>query len=410
MATINSLLYLSSGNLPSKMAHTIQIAKMAQALSQQLEDFELVTGGDVRSTFKGMDAEFKDWYGLHCDYKLVRLPSHLKVDYPFPPDYYNPRFFKLAVLYACLKSPSLVYTRTTQIVRLLLKIGIPVVWEKHELIDEYSSCRNFFADRNFIGFVTISPQLVDQYVKYGLSPDKALFVHSGVDLKNFLPYQPKDLARQKLCLSQDEKLIVYSGHLYEYKGIPTLLETARLLPEYKFILVGGWADDINRVKEECKNHNLQNVNIVGHVAPFEVASYLYAADILIVPTSKHWHLSQTTSPLKLFEYMAVKRPIIASALPTIETVLRDRENALLVQPDEPLAFKQAIVQLFENPTLANIIAERAFQEVHNYTWESRVEQILQFAAPKLEQVNNSLTSRVNLIRYAKCYLKSKLAL
>ncbi|WP_017318944.1 glycosyltransferase family 4 protein [Mastigocladopsis repens] len=391
------------------MAHTIQVAKMAQALSKKIENFELVTGGDIKSALKGMDAEFKDWYGLHCNFKVARIPTHIKANYPFPPDYYNPKFFKLAVLYACVKSPSLVYTRTPKNVELLLKIGIPVVWEKHEPINDDSPSRKFFDDKNFIGFVTISPQLLEQYIKHGLSPDKALFVHSGVDLSNFLPYQPKDLARQKLSLPQDEKIVLYSGHLYEHKGIPTLLETARLLPEYKFVLVGGWDNDINRVKQECKNLNLHNVNIVGHVVQSELAAYLYAADVLILPTSKYWHLSETTSPLKLFEYMAVRRPIVASALPTIKTVLRDRENALLAQPDEPLSFKEAIVQLFENPTLASAIAELAFQEVDNFTWDSRVERILQFAVPKLQEIDEGITSpRKNLMRYIKCYLNSAL--
>ena len=80
MAILKSLLYLSYGNLPSKMAHTIQIAKMAQALSQKVEDFELVTSGDIWSVLKGMDSEFRNWYGLHCNFKLVRLPMHIKVD------------------------------------------------------------------------------------------------------------------------------------------------------------------------------------------------------------------------------------------------------------------------------------------------------------------------------------------
>ncbi len=391
------------------MAHTIQVAKMAQALSQKLEDFELVTGGDIKSALKGMDTEFKNWYGLHCNFKVVRIPTHIKLNYPFPPNYYNPKFFKLAVLYACLKSPSLVYTRTPNIVGLLLKMGIPVIWEKHEPINDDSPSRKFFDDKNFIGFVTISPQLLDQYIKRGLPPEKALFVHSGVDLSNFLPNQAKDFARQKLSFAQDEKIVLYSGHLYEYKGIPTLLETARLMPEYKFVLVGGWINDIDRVKEDCKKLNLNNVNIIGHVVQSELASYLYAADVLILPTSKYWHLSETTSPLKLFEYMATRRPIVASALPTIKTVLRDRENSLLAQPDEPLAFKQAIVQLFENPILASAIAERAFEEVHNFTWDSRVERILQFAALRLQKVNEGLISpRTNLMRYIKCYLKSAL--
>lgn len=404
MAKLQSLLYLSSGNLPSKMAHTIQVAKMAQALSQKLDNFELVTGGDILSTLKGMDSEFKNWYGLHSNFRVVRLPVHIRAKYPFPQNYQRRRYYKLAVLYACLKSPSLVYTRAGSIVNLLLKIGIPVLWEQHEpindLLNEKSLYRNFFTNKNLLGVVTISPQLAENYIKYDLSPEKILVAHSAVDPISFLPYQAKDSARQKLSLPQDEKIVLYSGHLYEYKGIPTILETAHLMPEYKFVLVGGWAEDINRVKEACKNTNLDNVHIVGHVPQSELATYLYAADVLLLPTSKHWKLGETTSPLKLFEYMFAKRPIVASALPTIMTVLRDRENALLAEPDEPLSFKKAITELFENPLLANAIAERAFQEVQSFTWDSRAERVLQFAEQRLQEVDKSANGYLkNLSRF-----------
>lgn len=406
MIKLQSLLYLSYGNLPSKMAHTIQVTKMAQALSQQLEDFELVTGGDILSTLKGMDSEFKNWYGLHCNFKVIRLPVHIRAKYPFPQNYQRKRYFKLAVLYACLKSPSLVYTRTVNIVEPLLKIGIPVLWERHEPLDdplgEKSPYRNFFTNKNLVGVVTISPRLAENYIQYDLSPEKILVAHSAVDPISFLPYQTKDSARQKLSLGQDANIILYSGHLYEYKGIPTILETARLMPEYKFVLVGGWAEDINKVKEACKNNNLDNVNIVGHVLQSELATYLYAADVLLLPTSKNWKLGETTSPLKLFEYMFAKRPIVASALPTIMTVLRDRENALLVEPDEPLSFKKAITNLFENPALANAITERAFQEVQSFTWDSRAEQVLQFAEQRLDKIgentNNTIKNLMEVIK------------
>ncbi len=406
MATLKSLLYVSRGNLPSKMAHTIQVAKMAQALSQKLDNFELVTGGDVLSSLKGMDAEFQSWYGLHQSFKLVRLPVHLRANYPFSPNYQHQRYFKLAIAYTLLKSPSLVYTRTVDIVAPLLKIGIPVLWERHELIDEplkgESFYRNFFTNKNLIGLVTISPQIAENYLKNGLSPEKILVAHSAVDITSFLPYQTKDLARQNLSLPQDAKIVLYSGHLYEYKGIPTLLKTAHLMPEYKFVLVGGWDNDINRVREDCKKLNLDNVHIVGHVAQSELASYLYAADVLVIPTSKSWKLSETTSPLKLFEYMVAKRPIVASALPNIMTVLRDRENAILAEPDEPLAFKNAIDNLFENPTLANTIAECAFQEVQEFTWDKRAERVLQFAAERLQEIDKSVNNPIkNLIKFIR---------
>jgi glycosyltransferase involved in cell wall biosynthesis len=402
MATLKSLLYLSKGNLPSKMAHTIQVAKMAQALSQQLENFELVTGGDIGSAFKGMDAEFQNWYGLHRQFKLVRLPTHIKVNYLFPQGYQSYRYFKLAVLYACLKSPSLVYTRSLGIVELLLKIGMPTIWEKHELIADQPHIHKFFTDKNFIGFVTISHLLAEQCIKSGLAPEKVLVAHSGVDIESFLPHQTKQLARQKLSLPQDEKIILYSGHLYDYKGIPTLLKTACSMPECRFVLVGGWANDVERVKQASETLNLPNVQLVGHVPQTELSSYLYAADILVVPTSKYWHLGETTSPLKLFEYMTVKRPIVASALPTIMTVLRDRENALLAEPDEPHSFKEAIFNLLENPILANDIAECAFQEVQNFTWDKRAERILQFSVERLKELDEYKSyPRKNLIRYIK---------
>ena len=410
MAKLQSLLYLSAGNLPSKMAHTIQIAKMSQALSQKIEDFELVTSGDIWSALKGMDSEFQDWYGLRYKFKLVRLPIHNKVKYPFPQTHQCQRSFRLAVLlYTCLKSPSLVYTRALPVAELLLKIGIPVLWEQHDPINEKSPCYKFFNNKNLIGLVTISPHLAENYIKYGLSPKKVLVAHSAVDLINFLPYQTKDLARQKLCLPQNRRIVLYSGHLYEYKGIPTLLETARLMPEYTFILLGGWADDINRVKENCKNINLHNVYVVGHVPQSELAPYFYAADVFMLPTSKYWELGETTSPLKLFEYMVTKRPIVASALPTVMTVLRNKENALLAEPDEPLSFKNAIVNLFEDPTLASAISERAFQEVQDFTWDKRADRVLQFAEERLQEFDESSTNQKSkLIRYVKQNLISNI--
>lgn len=402
MANLKSLIYLSNGNLPSKMAHTIQVAKMAQALSQQIENFELVTGGDFRSALKGIDLDFQNWYGLHHQFKLVRLPTHLKIEYPFPQDYQSYQYCKLAVLYACLKSPSLVFTRSSSIVKLLLKIGVPVLWEKHEIISEKPSTHKFFTNKNFIGFVTISQQLAEQSIKYGLSPEKVLVAHSAVDLENFLPYQTKQLARQKLSLPQNEKIVLYSGHLYKSKGIPTLLETARLMPECRFVLVGGWDEDIKRVQEDCQQLNLHNVQLAGHILQSELASYLYAADVLIVPTSKHWHLAETTSPLKLFEYMSVKRPIVASALPTIMTVLRERENALLAEPDDPLSFKEAVISLLENSVLANQLTERAFEDVQNCTWNKRAERILQFSRERLKEVDENISHpRKNLIKHIK---------
>ncbi|MUL35806.1 glycosyltransferase family 4 protein [Gloeocapsopsis dulcis] len=411
MKTLNNLIYLTKGNLPSKMAHTIQIAKMAQAFSQKLKNFELVTSGDILSAIQGMSSDFQAWYGLHHKFKLIRLPIHLKIKYPFPHNYENQTFYKIAILYACLKSPSVVYTRTPAIADLLLKIGVPVLWEWHEPIPETSSSfyQAILNNKNLLGIVTTLPHLAENYIYNGLLRDRILVAPNAVDLKNFLPYQDKQLARRKLSICQEDKIVLYSGHLYEYKGIPTILETARLLPDYKFVLVGGWADDIQKVQEASRKIGLSNITLVGHVNQTELASYLYAADVLILPTSKYWDLAGATCPLKLFDYMVSRRPIVASALPTIMTVARDKQNALLAEPDDPDSFKKAILKLFENPVLANTIAECAFQEVQNFTWDNRAEQVLQFTTERLQEVDEDVVSyRTGLMKYVKQEVFSRL--
>ena len=406
MKTIESLLYVSLGNLPSKLASSIQVAKMSQALAQKVNNFELVTSGDILSALRGMDAEFQDWYGLHFPFKLVRIPVHLKVKYPFAKDYARQSYFKWAVLYAYLKSPSFVYTRSYQIVAPLLTLGIPVLWERHDLLPEKLPKNSIFqqiiASKNLIGFITLSPLVAENYLKNGLSSEKVLVAHSGVDPRLFSPYRAKNVAREQLSLAQDEKIVLYGGHLYEHKGISTILEIAHLMPKCKFILVGGWQADIERVRAICLEKGLHNVDLVSHVPQTELAIYLYAADVLLLPTSKQWQLAQTTSPMKLFEYMSVKRPIVASALPNIMTVLRDRQNALLVEPDEPLAFKQAIITLLENSSLANSLAECAAQEVQKYTWDRRADFVLKFAAKRLEKMSlNSNKPFQNRLKYLK---------
>lgn len=389
MVALKSFIYISAGNLPSLWAHTGQIAKMSQAFSRRIKDFELVTSGDMWSIHKGMDIEFQNFYGLQNQYKLTRIPLHFRVKYPIPQTYNSTLYCKLAVIYACLKKPSLIYTRSSVAADLLLKIGKPVLYEFHEPITEDSFQYKFLKDKNLIGMVTLSPKLAENYTQMGLEPDKVLVAHSGVDLDMFLPYQEKDLARQKTSLPLDAKIILYSGHLYDTKGIPTILKIARMMPEYKFVLVGGWVDDIKRVKGDLQKEDLHNVYIIGHVPQSQLASYLYSADIMILPTSKSWHLAEVTSPLKLFEYMAVKKPIVASALPNIMTVLRDGQNSLLAEPDNPLSFQKAIVNLFNNPLLANTIAERAFLDVQHFTWDNRADQVLNFASKRLQHYKDN---------------------
>jgi glycosyltransferase involved in cell wall biosynthesis len=85
-----------------------------------------------------------------------------------------------------------------------------------------------------------------------------------------------------------------------------------------------------------------------------------------------------TSPLKMFEYMAAGRPIVASDLPALREVLRDGENALLVPPEDPQALAAAIQQVRSDRALAERLVACAAEDVRAYTWDIRGQRIVQF--------------------------------
>jgi glycosyltransferase involved in cell wall biosynthesis len=182
-----------------------------------------------------------------------------------------------------------------------------------------------------------------------------------------------------LDLPPDRPLIVYTGHLFRWKGVYTLAEAAQYLPEAYFVFVGGMEKDVMEFRAFVREMGLSNVRVVGYVPPAQVPLYLAAADALALPNSAEEDISRLyTSPLKLFEYMASGRPIVASDLPSLREVLTDRVNACLVPPDDPTALVRGIQEALGNPLLARQLADRARQDVAAYTWEQRAEKVMAF--------------------------------
>jgi glycosyltransferase involved in cell wall biosynthesis len=207
---------------------------------------------------------------------------------------------------------------------------------------------------------------------FGIASERIVVSRSGVNLNMFSSVSGLD-ARQQLGLEAGRSIVVYTGHLYDWKGVDTLAAAARSLPDVLFIYVGGTDGDVRRRREQWKE--IQNIDVRGSVPHHEVGLWQSAADVLAIPNSASEPISvHYTSPMKLFEYMASKRPIVASDLPSIREVLSD-DSAYLFTPDDPSALSAALRLALNDPN-ASLRAEAAFSKVQNFTWDVRSARIL----------------------------------
>src|SRR4030042_6240083 len=105
------MIYISQGNIPSKWAHTFQAMKMADALANEVDSLTVVTSGGLLSA-KGETPDCAYWYGISNRFTIVRLPLFWRLREPFFAWWKYSWFDRAAALYARLKSPDIVYTRS----------------------------------------------------------------------------------------------------------------------------------------------------------------------------------------------------------------------------------------------------------------------------------------------------------
>ncbi|HTK33034.1 MAG TPA: glycosyltransferase [Candidatus Paceibacterota bacterium] len=364
------ILYLANIRLPTEKAHGFQIVRTCDALARAGNEVTLV----VSSCETSGESEIFAHYELQKTFNIktvkgIQLHAWGTLG-----------FFIAAVLfrintrsYVSSGLFDVVYTRDEWQVRR------GSIFEMHDV-------RKGIVQRKALkiasGIVAITQGLSDYCAKMGVGPDKVAIVPDAVDPAQFQVNESKEACRAKLGLPLDKKMVLYTGHLYSWKGADTLAQaTAMLSVDTCVVFVGGTDSDLKSFKnkyESAPSSDSAGLLILGRKPHVEIAYYFKAADVLILPNSAKEDISRLyTSPIKLFEYMSSGTPIIASDLPSIREVLNEN-NAYFFEADNASSLAQAIKSTLDNSAEATIIAARASADVHGYTWEKRAAKILSF--------------------------------
>jgi glycosyltransferase involved in cell wall biosynthesis len=156
------------------------------------------------------------------------------------------------------------------------------------------------------------------------------------------------------------------------------------VPDAQLLLVGGDGANLPRVVGLAQKLAPGRVHFTGMVPHAAVPFHLSAGDVMAVPNSARAEISaRFTSPLKLFESMAVERAIVASDLPSLREVLTPGKDCWMARPDDAASLAAAITDALEQPAERVRRAAAARRQVEQYDWDVRARNVARFLRARL---------------------------
>jgi glycosyltransferase involved in cell wall biosynthesis len=207
-------------------------------------------------------------------------------------------------------------------------------------------------------------------------PEQVAVIPDAYDPNVYFPSDESG-ARAELGLPQSVPIVGYTGLTFAYRGLDLLVEAfARVRhrhPEALLVLVGGRPHEIAELRELAKRCGIpdENVRFPGQVSQPVSALYLNASDVLVIPDTV---TTMTASPLKLFEYMAVGKPIVCKDMPALREIL-EGDSAVFFEVGNAEALATALAGVLDNPEAAHEMGAAALQRSAGFTYRARAEKI-----------------------------------
>ncbi len=352
--------------------------KMCQGFANNGHEVVLLAPA-IKHKYEKNVNDIYEFYGVKRKFKIIKLwyPNFLG----------GALFYSLAIFFYMLnnKNFNLVYGR------FLYGCYVAALLKKKVILEEHGSMtdtkkhvllifKKLLKNKYFEKLIVISDALKNIYLKEKfLQESKIVVAHDGADeVLNF------DVTANLLGDKNSLK-IGYVGHLYKGRGIEIIIECAKKINDMTFHIVGGNYKEIDYWNNFLQNLGLDNIFFYGFKTPNETLKYRNSFDIVLAPYTKNVSVmevkgknqletSQFMSPLKIFEYMSHKKPIIASDLSVIREVLNEK-NSILVEYNNIELWVSSLNRL-KDFNLRKQIAANAFNDFKNYTWKKRALSVL----------------------------------
>ncbi|MBI2892862.1 MAG: glycosyltransferase [Deltaproteobacteria bacterium] len=377
---------LSERPFPDPGTDTEQLVRTASALLHEGAEIELVIPADPAHWLEGRRARAQRiarYYGVPDDLPVRGLPA-----LPRPGGLAEmtrgellfgsaqaASFLAAALAWIGWSRPDVVHVRTPASLGTAILTRRPAVYDTYR-VDVPVALRPLVRRAAFV--VAHSALAASSIVGVGVPAERVRVVRNGWEPASMEPRLERGEARALLGLGSSRLVALYAGHCRPDKGADELIEVAALRPEIDFVLVGAAPDDLARLA--WRSAGLPNVKVWPRVPPGEVPVWLYAADVLLIPTPRARPgdpAPRTVLPIKTYQYMVAGRAILAPRTADIEEVLEDGHTACLFSPLDAGDAARRLGELGSSPELRARIARAALEESQAHTFRERARRLIE---------------------------------
>jgi glycosyltransferase involved in cell wall biosynthesis len=376
--------------------HISEMVKAFRELGHSVELVELVRAGGARAEKK---VAYKWEWLMRCIHRCV---------YEMLSVVYNLFGYWMICRRIRLTKPDFIYERYSLNtfcgiwasrrfkIPLVLEVNLPLFYEfsrfKKLTFKQLTRISERWICSHSTWTIVVSSAMKDYFVGEGVPGAKMVVMPNGVDPKLFNPDVSGRAVRERFKLSADI-VIGFVGWFREWHGLETLL---KLMGEMdlgkrgvRLLLLGDGPAYNKLYRYALDNDLLSTVIFAGPIPRPEVPSFIAAMDIAVLPKTNDYGC-----PMKVIEYMAMGKCIVAPDQPVIRELVEERISARLFNPDEPEDFKKALLETISDPLLRTSLGDKAYDTVRrrSYLWSTNAAQTLNLVFGK-QAISNVVGDR-----------------
>jgi glycosyltransferase involved in cell wall biosynthesis len=221
--------------------------------------------------------------------------------------------------------------------------------------------------------LAINDKLRDYLIRLGAAPERTQVLRAGIDIKRFNPNSNGVGIRQQYGLRKEDVVLFFMGWLYHFSGLKEVaLELSGTNNANLKFLVVGEGDALEELRRIQEKHNLADrLILTGKKNYEEIPDFLAAADICLLPACPDEKIMQDVVPIKMYEYMAMRKPVIATRLAGVMKEFGEDNGVVYVDRPEDVIPKA--LELVNNGKL-NQLGEKARSLVEGYSWDQITDQ------------------------------------